>query len=86
MNDSTSVRLSEDNVVEVCAVTSGYRTGVCSNNWDGVDASVVCRQLNLGQTGGMWLFVLPIVPCASCYNYYLTQLLAPRTQVYTGFF
>ena len=53
MNDSTSVRLSEDNVVEVCAATSGYRTGVCSNNWDGVDASVVCRQLNLGERGGM---------------------------------
>ena len=51
MDDPDSVRLSEEQVVEVCA--GPYRTGVCSNNWDDTDATVVCRQLNLGDVGGM---------------------------------
>ena len=41
MSDPSSVRLSEEQVVEVC--TGGFRTGVCSNEWDDTDASVVCR-------------------------------------------
>ena len=51
MSDPNSVRLSEEQVVEVCA--GGYRTGVCSSNWDDTDASVVCRQLGLEDNGGM---------------------------------
>ena len=59
MSDHTSVRLSEEQVVEVCA-DPGYRTGVCSSNWDDTDASVVCRQLSLGDNGGM-LFTLALL-------------------------
>ena len=51
VDDPDSIRLSEEQVVEVCA--GPYRTGVCSNNWDDTDATVVCRQLNLGDVGGM---------------------------------
>ena len=54
MSDPTSVRLSKEQVVEVCF--GEYRTGVCSSNWDDTDASVVCRQLSLGDNGGI-LFI-----------------------------
>ena len=50
VNSSASVRLS-DGRVEVCS--GNYRTGVCSDNWDDVDATVVCRQLDMGENGGM---------------------------------
>jgi hypothetical protein len=54
LSDPTSVQLSEEQVVEVCTPGgSGFRTGVCSSNWDDTDASVVCRQLSLGDNGGM---------------------------------
>ena len=52
MANPDSVRLSEEQVVEVCA-GGRYRTGVCSDKWDDVDATVVCRQLDLGEVGGM---------------------------------
>ena len=68
-SDSASVRLSEEQVVEVCA--GGFRTGVCSSNWDDTDASVVCRQLSLGDNGGM-LFILLLIVLPS----WSTQLLA----------
>ena len=51
MVNSANVRLSDTQVVEVCA--GGYRTAVCNNNWDNADATVVCRQLNLGEVGGI---------------------------------
>ena len=57
LSDPNSVRLSEEQVIEVCA--GGYRTGVCSSNWDDTDASVACRQLSLGDNGGM-LFILAL--------------------------
>ena len=74
MANPDSVRLSEEQVVEVCA-GGLYRTGVCSDNWDDKDATVVCRQLNLGEVGGMHL-LLPHV-CAVNYWDNLVQLLAP---------
>ena len=52
MANPDSVRLSEEQVVEVC-VRGLYRTGVCSDNWDDVDATVLCRQLRLGNVGGI---------------------------------
>ena len=63
LSEPTSVRLSKEQVVEVCA--GGYRTGVCSNDWDDTDASVVCRQLSQGDNGGM-MFILAL---ACAYNY-----------------
>lgn len=61
-SNSTSIRLSEQQVVEVCG-GGEYRTGVCSDGWDDTDASVVCRQLDLGDSGGM-LFVLVLLHIA----------------------
>ena len=58
LSDPNSVRLSEEHTVEVCF--GGYRTGVCSSNWDDTDASVVCRQLSLGDNGGT-LFILALL-------------------------
>ena len=79
VNNKASVRLSEGRV-EVCS--GNYRTGVCSDNWDNVDATVVCRQLNMGENGGMPSLFRYLELLA--FKVHCIQLLTLRDQLFIG--